>query len=702
MLADGSWLLVWCAFDGEDDELVWRATATGRQLGRRPRLGRQRRARHHAPAPRHPGRRRGRLEPLRRPRLTACERRASRTGRWSGEDWAGSPRFALPRVGRRRRHAALPRRREPHLDRGRAGVDAALRGGDGDLGNPRSRPRLHVGARARALARARPAGARNPDGPRGYDREEHDPGTVRALPGPAPGPRGTVREPPGGRDAGGPEPLPAGGAADDRQTRSTGDAQGGRARLLPDGAQPRSRPRPELRAGGRRPAARGVSVHLDRQPDPDDPRTDGGPSTTASRWPTRCSERPSPPCGARTGCCSSTWRSSSPCCGWPRCSWRGGPRPRSPPPSPAACCCSRPARATCSGSSRRCFNMFGVLGTLYWGFENRRRAWWLTALSGRAAGAAHVQQADVRRDRAASGRRLPAAAAVADGRPSGSPASPGTLALLSAMSLGWTGQLLPYLGSDVRAAGPRLRAGGLAGERSSRRGGSPKARPRPPAKRRPRSRSPSRRPATRSPGSSAFPRQSFGEVVENAGYFLVGRHAGLLPYHPFAALAFGLFLFSGRRDRDRWLLVLGLAAIAGYFLLFIGWNWQGGGGFIGNRYFVSVMPAFLFLVPGRIPPWTLPAGGARRRPVQPARWCLRPSASPCPHRRSRRTPATRRCATCRSSSRCATYPATSGGASRACGSWVVPTGCWNAAAPGGSPLAVRASCSSSPGTGTTA
>ena len=70
-----------------------------------------------------------------------------------------------------------------------------------------------------------------------------------------------------------------------------------------------------------------------------------------------------------------------------------------------------------------------------------------------------------------------------------------------------------------------------------------------------------------------------------------------------------MFLFSGRRGRDRWLLVLALAVIAGYFLLFIGWNWQGGGGFIGNRYFVSVMPAFLFLVPGRISPWTLPAGG---------------------------------------------------------------------------------------------
>ena len=33
-----------------------------------------------------------------------------------------------------------------------------------------------------------------------------------------------------------------------------------------------------------------------------------------------------------------------------------------------------------------------------------------------------------------------------------------------------------------------------------------------------------------------------------------------------------------------------------YFLLEIPQNWQGGGGFIGNRYFITVYPAFLFLV----------------------------------------------------------------------------------------------------------
>ena len=42
----------------------------------------------------------------------------------------------------------------------------------------------------------------------------------------------------------------------------------------------------------------------------------------------------------------------------------------------------------------------------------------------------------------------------------------------------------------------------------------------------------------------------------------------------------------------------------------ITWNWQGGGGFIGNRYFVNVYPAFLFLVTRIRPRWTIPAGYA--------------------------------------------------------------------------------------------
>lgn len=99
-----------------------------------------------------------------------------------------------------------------------------------------------------------------------------------------------------------------------------------------------------------------------------------------------------------------------------------------------------------------------------------------------------------------------------------------------------------------------------------------------------------------------------GLLAENLGYFLVGRHTGLVPYFPFAVLALGLFLAHGRRSRERWVLLAALGVVALFFLVFIPANWQGGGGFVGNRYFVNVYPAFLFLA-ARIAPAWLPAVG---------------------------------------------------------------------------------------------
>ena len=104
------------------------------------------------------------------------------------------------------------------------------------------------------------------------------------------------------------------------------------------------------------------------------------------------------------------------------------------------------------------------------------------------------------------------------------------------------------------------------------------------------------------------------QLAENFGYFLWGRHTGLLLYFPFAALAVVLFLVHGRRDRARWLLLASLAVVALFFLLFIPYNWQGGGGFVGNRYYVNVIPAFLFLVT-RVRPRAVVA--ARLRPRRP-------------------------------------------------------------------------------------
>ena len=56
------------------------------------------------------------------------------------------------------------------------------------------------------------------------------------------------------------------------------------------------------------------------------------------------------------------------------------------------------------------------------------------------------------------------------------------------------------------------------------------------------------------------------------------------------------------------MLLAAVTAVALYFLTFIAWNWQGGGGFVGNRYFVTAIPAFLFLVTEIRPPRLLLAG----------------------------------------------------------------------------------------------
>jgi len=96
--------------------------------------------------------------------------------------------------------------------------------------------------------------------------------------------------------------------------------------------------------------------------------------------------------------------------------------------------------------------------------------------------------------------------------------------------------------------------------------------------------------------------------LPNVGYFLVGRHTGLLLYAPFVLLSLALFGRYSRALGDRWLLLACLVGVALYTLTFIWFNWHGGGGFVGNRYYVIALPGFLFLVTRIAPDW-LPAVG---------------------------------------------------------------------------------------------
>ena len=97
-------------------------------------------------------------------------------------------------------------------------------------------------------------------------------------------------------------------------------------------------------------------------------------------------------------------------------------------------------------------------------------------------------------------------------------------------------------------------------------------------------------------------------LPENIRYFFLGRHTGLLLYAPFSGICLLLFALYGRRSPERWWLAAALSGVALFFLTLIPFNWHGGGGFIGNRYFVNALPALLFLVTRIVPSW-LPVVG---------------------------------------------------------------------------------------------
>jgi hypothetical protein len=94
--------------------------------------------------------------------------------------------------------------------------------------------------------------------------------------------------------------------------------------------------------------------------------------------------------------------------------------------------------------------------------------------------------------------------------------------------------------------------------------------------------------------------ESFGW---NLGYFWTGRFGGALAYFFPAVLALALFLLGGPRDRAGWLAFVAVVLSWLAYLWIIPDNWYGGGGTVGNRYFLNLLPAFLFLVPARRAWW---------------------------------------------------------------------------------------------------
>jgi hypothetical protein len=93
-------------------------------------------------------------------------------------------------------------------------------------------------------------------------------------------------------------------------------------------------------------------------------------------------------------------------------------------------------------------------------------------------------------------------------------------------------------------------------------------------------------------------------LTHNMWYALVGRYAGLLAYF-FPSVFAALALLARPRRRSLWQYLV-LASAIGQVLLFIinlPYTWGGGGGSVGNRYFMSAYGICLFMIPPLTRAW---------------------------------------------------------------------------------------------------
>ena len=92
-------------------------------------------------------------------------------------------------------------------------------------------------------------------------------------------------------------------------------------------------------------------------------------------------------------------------------------------------------------------------------------------------------------------------------------------------------------------------------------------------------------------------RHTFTVLRHNLVYFIVGRFSGLVPY--FFPGVLSVLLFLVHRERRPWQWLVGVTAVTVVLVLLVvtPFTYSGGGGPVGNRYFISFYPLFLFLTP---------------------------------------------------------------------------------------------------------
>jgi hypothetical protein len=86
-------------------------------------------------------------------------------------------------------------------------------------------------------------------------------------------------------------------------------------------------------------------------------------------------------------------------------------------------------------------------------------------------------------------------------------------------------------------------------------------------------------------------------MLHDLVYFTIGRNAGLVPYFFPGVLAFVMFAVSRRKPAWQWLVAGTVVAAVFVHILLWPFTYNGGGGPVGNRYFLPFYSLFLFLTP---------------------------------------------------------------------------------------------------------
>jgi glycosyl transferase family 87 len=120
-------------------------------------------------------------------------------------------------------------------------------------------------------------------------------------------------------------------------------------------------------------------------------------------------------------------------------------------------------------------------------------------------------------------------------------------------------------------------------------------------------------------------------LVHNFGWYFVGRYSGLIAYFFPAVFALAFFIARPRR-RPPWQYLVWVAILAQVLLFIIAtpYTWFGGGGSVGNRYFIGAYGLVLFLLPPlsrmwvAVIPWAVGALFMAKLVLNPFTTAIRP------------------------------------------------------------------------------